>query len=150
MNLRKIVMDLRINHNLKGQYPVVIFTMPNKGGVSRRGKGFYVMTFRQGNNDLYFHALSKFLHRYNPKNDFSLRIDKFKKYSLEYLNIGAAKASYISYKNDYFPFGFFTGTRDSAEGQHNFEYILEELQNRGLKFTPSLDSALHEGEKNGQ
>ncbi|MCR5786744.1 MAG: hypothetical protein K6G28_03515 [Acholeplasmatales bacterium] len=139
-------MNLRVEHALKGKYPVVIFTMPNNGGVSRRGKKYYIMTFRQSENDLYFHALTRFTHKYNPKDDFSLRIDKFKQYTLEFLKIGGAKASLISYKNDYFPFGFFTGTYDTKEGENNLDYILSELKNRGISYTSRIDSDIKKGE----
>jgi hypothetical protein len=142
MNLKKIVMDLRISHNLKGKYPLVVFTIPNQGGVHNNGKRYYVMTYRQKENDIYFHGLTKFFHKYNEKYDFSLNLDKFNHYTLEAMPLGASKFSLVSYKNDYFPVGFFTGTHDTYEGENNLSYMIEELNKKGITLIDILESTL--------
>jgi len=151
MDLKKIVMDLRISHNLKGKYPLVVFTIPNQGGVHNNGKRYYVMTYRQKENDIYFHGLTKFFHKYNEKYDFSLNLDKFNHYTLEAMPLGASKFSLVSYKNDYFPVGFFTGTHDTYEGENNLNYMIEELNKKGITLIDILESTLKkEAEKNGK
>ncbi len=136
MDINKIIMDLRVNHNLKGKYPALVFTMPNLGGVYNKGKRYFVVTYREKEKDLYFHGLSKWFYKYSSKYDFSLRIDKFKGYHVEYIStIGSAKFSLISYKDDFFPFGYFTGTRDSISSENNIGYICEELEKNGVKYT---------------
>lgn len=151
MNLKEIVLDLRVNHNLKGKYPVVIFTIPNQGGVYSGKKDYYVLTYRASENDLYFHHLKGFFKkRYDPKHDFSLRIDKFKYYTAEFMKLGGGKMALISYKNDYFPFGFFTGTKDSVEGQNNLQYIIDELVKFGIKLTTKSESDFKKGKTNNE
>jgi len=141
MNLRKIVMNMRVNHEIKGKYPVVVFTMPNKGGVHNGSRRYYVMTYRKNENELYFHGLTKLFHKYNSKFDFSLNLSKFSKYTQEAATrLGGGRFSLISYRNDYFPVGFFVGSYDSKEGENNLEYIFEELKNSGLEYTNVLES----------
>lgn len=136
MDLKKIVMDLRVSHNLKGKYPLVIFTIPNNGGVYRKEKRYFVMTYREKEKDLYFHGLSRFLHKYDPKYDFSLKLEKFKEYHDESITrIGSAKFTLISYKDDYFPFGYYTGTKETIQGENNLSYICDEFDKLGLKYT---------------
>ena len=132
MNLKKVVMSLRVNHNLKGKYPVVVFTIPNNGGVYSKSKNYYVMTFRAKDKDLYFHHIKGLFNKYNPKGDFSLKIDKFKSFTIELLRMGGSKFTLISYKGDYFPLGFFSGLKDSYEGENNLQYIIDELHKLGL------------------
>ncbi len=145
MNLKELVLKLRVNHNLKGRYPIVIFTIPNDGGIYSGKKKYYVLTYRKENNDLYFHSLKGIFHKYDMKNDFSLKIDKFRAYTTEFMKFGGGKVSLISYKNDYFPFGFFTGTRDSHEGEVNLEYMLEELSKQGIKYINANEAELKKG-----
>lgn len=150
MDLKKIVMNLRVNHNLKGRYPLVVFTLPNNGGVYRGKKNYYVLTYREKENDLYFHYLKGLFHKYDKTHDFSLRIDKFNYYTLEFMKIGGGKISLISYKNDYFPFGFFSKTRDSYEGENNLQYILEELKKKGIKYSDKTETEFKKGKTNEQ
>jgi hypothetical protein len=109
------------------------------------------MTYRQKENDIYFHGLTKFFHKYNEKYDFSLNLDKFNHYTLEAMPLGASKFSLVSYKNDYFPVGFFTGTHDTYEGENNLSYMIEELNKKGITLIDILESTLKkEAEKNGK
>ena len=68
-------------------------------------------------------------------------------YNLEKLKLGGSKFSLISYKNDYFPFGFFTGLRDSAEGENNLQYIIDEIKKKGIAYTYQLESDLKNAKK---
>ena len=150
MNLRKILMNLRINHNLKGKYPLVVFTIPNQGGVHSGAKRYYVMTYRQKENDIYFHGLTKLFNKYNNKYDFSLDLSKFNHYTLEPMPLGASKFSLVSYKNDYFPLGYFTGTYETSEGENNLKYLIEELNKKGITQTNVLESILKKEAENGK
>ncbi len=142
MNLKKVVMDLRVSHNLKGKYPLVVFTIPNSGGVYSKSRNYYVMTFREKENDLYFHHIKGLFNKYDPKGDFSIRIDKFKSFTLELLRIGGSKFTLISYKGDYFPIGFFRGLKDSYEGENNLQYIIDELIKRNINFSDKSEEVV--------
>lgn len=150
MDINKIVMDLRVNHHLRGRYPVYIFTLPNLGGIYNKGKRYFVMTYREKERDLYFHGLTKWFHKYDPKSDFSLKIDKFKEYHDEYIGtIGSAKFTLISYKDDFFPFGYFTGSKETISSENNLSYICDELDKLGLKYTNN-SSEYTKSKKNGK
>ncbi len=142
MKLRQIVMNMRLKHNIKGKFPVVVFTIPNDGKIYSGGKNFYVLTYREKDDDLYFHHLTKYLHKYDPKKDFSLRIDKFRYYSLEFIKIGGGKFILVSYKDDYFPFGFFTKSYDSKEGENNLQYIIDELKKYRIQYKENIEHEL--------
>ena len=140
MDLKKIVMNLRVNHNLKGKYPVVVFTIPNEGGIYSKKKNYYVMTYREKDNDIYFHHLKGLFYKYDKDGDFSLRIDKFSQFTLELLKVGGSKFTLVSYKGDYFPLGFFRGLRDSYEGENNLQYIIDELRKKGIKYSEKSEA----------
>lgn len=142
MNLKKIVMDLRVHHNLKGKYPVVVFTIPNDGGVYSKNKNYYVMTIREAENDIYFHHIKGLFHKYDKNGDFSLKIDKFNSFTLELLRLGGSKFTLISYKGDYFPVGFFRGLKDSYEGENNLQYIIDELRKRGIVYSDKREETI--------
>ena len=148
MNLKQIVLKLRVNHQLKGRYPVVVFTIPNNGGIYSGKKKYFILTYRKEENDLYFHSLNGIFHKYNESKDFSLKIDKFKHYTSSFNKMGGGNLSLISYKKDYFPIGFFTGTSDSHEGEINLQYIIEELNKKGIKYLEANEAKLKEGQTN--
>ncbi len=148
MNLRQTVMNLRINHKLKGKYPVVVFLIPNSGGITGAKKGYYVMTYID--KQLYFHGLTRFFKRYNPDLDFAIDLTKFKKFNIENIISQSGKVSFISYKGDYLPIGYFRSTYDSKEGEANLQYILDECKKLGIEYTNKLESEIKKGIENGK
>ena len=146
MNLRKTVMNLRINHNLKGKYPIVVFLIPNSSVITGNKRGYYVMTYL--NKQLYFHGLKGFFKKYDESLDFAIDLTKFKCYTLEGVVKQSGKVSLVSYKNDFLPLGYFRGTYDSKEGEANLQYILDECQKLGIKYSNLLESDHKKEEEN--
>ena len=64
--------------------------------------------------------------------------------------LGASKFSLVSYKNDYFPLGYFTGTYETSEGENNLKYLIEELNKKGITQTNVLESILKKEAENGK
>jgi hypothetical protein len=132
MDLKKVVNDIRITHNLKGKYPVVVYLIDNNGGITRSNKGYFVMTLYKDN--LYFHAMSKYLKRYQKERDFMIDLKKFRYYTLEGITNHSMKFSLVAKDYNFLPFGYFYNLIDSKEGELNMNYLCEDLRKLNIKY----------------
>ena len=88
MDRRYIVQSLRVNGQLKGVKPCVIFLKKNNGDIYLNGMATFVMSIK--NDKLYFQRISTFFHELKPKDDLELDLNRFESYvhvSRSYYNI---------------------------------------------------------------
>lgn len=130
MDLKKIVMDIRLERNLHGRFPVVVSIPPNPGNIVPFRNGYYVLTLTK-DNCLYFHGLSKFRKKYDPNKDFKIMLDPFKNYTYRILTKTVKEVCLIN-DNEFLPFRFFAGLPTSYEGEYNVSYLCEEFEKRGI------------------
>lgn len=145
MDIEKIVLDLRKTRKMKGMYPVLVFIIPNRGGVVSDKKGYFVMTYNQ--TELYFHGLSRFRHIYKSELDFAIKLNKFDRFTWESLK-KSKKFCLISYKNDFLPIGYFSQIRGATKGEANMAYIITELEKRGIHEVSDKEEDIKNGKAN--
>ena len=130
MDLKQVVLNLRVERNLKGKYPVVVKIPSNMGGICNK-KGFYVMTLYQDKN-LYFHGLSSFGFKYKPKKDFAISLDSFRKYVFIPYGKKLRKITLIN-GQEFMPIHFFSNVPTSYEGECNAATIAKVFDKLGIK-----------------
>ncbi len=130
MDRRNIVQTLRINGQLKGVKPCVIFLKKNFGNIYLNGMATFVMTMK--NNKIFFQRLSTFFHELKPKDDFEIDLSRFESYihvERSYYNILCLYAK----SRDFIEINYDKGTADTYPTEDNISRIIEELQKLGLK-----------------
>lgn len=133
MDLKKIVMDLRVAHELTGRYPVVVKIPFNTGHIVEGKKGYYIITLTK-NKELKFQALSRFRYRHLADLDFSIDLTKFEKYTYQIIGKNFKEIRLIN-DRDFLPFCFFAGVKTSYEGENNIAYLCKEFEAMGIPET---------------
>ena len=130
MDRRYIVQSLRVNGQLKGVKPCVIFLKKNNGDIYLNGMATFVMSIK--NDKLYFQRISTFFHELKPKDDLELDLNRFESYvhvSRSYYNI---LCLYCKNRN-FIEINYDKGTADTYPTEDNIRRIIEELNKLGIK-----------------
>ena len=131
MDRKGILLDLRNEGKLKGLKPCFINLRPNIGKIYNGGSGTFIMTIRD--NTLYFQKLSFFLHRLQPKDDFSVNAKRFTEYKIDRRTALAVLYLYDS-EGRFLQIIYQIGTRESFATEDNISRIIKELETTiGLK-----------------
>lgn len=133
MNYKQIVHDIRMARKLRGKYPCVISIPVNEGKiVTEKKEKRYVLTITD-DNLLYFHALTKWTKAYDEDNDFMVKIDAIKQYTMHEPNKYTYMVTLATEKGLFLPLNSIHGLKNTYESTNNFNYILKELEKRGVK-----------------
>ena len=130
MDRRNLVQTLRVNGELKGVKPCVIFLKRNNGNIYLNGMATFVMTMK--NNKLNFQRISTFFHDLKPKEDFEIDLTRFESYihvERSYYNILCLFAK----NRNFIEINYDKGTPDTYPTEDNIHRIIDELQKLGIK-----------------
>lgn len=131
MDLKKIVMNLRNDRGLHGNYPIVVRIPHNLGHIVQEKIGYYIVALTK-NNELYFHGLKKFTYRYDASKDFVIKLSPFKNYTFQPVGKNLKQITLIN-DEDYLPFYFFCNVKTSYESEYNAAYLCREFEKLGIK-----------------
>lgn len=133
MDYKELTLKLRVNHELRGERPCVVYIAPNGGKIySPRKKEMYIMTITN-DNKLYFHGLTRFMKEYDPKKDFRVSLDPFKSYTVEDTTKTIRTYTISTENGMYFPIIAIHSVKGTYETDCNIEKFLTKLRGLGIK-----------------
>ena len=139
MDYKKLTLQMRVDHNLRGEKPCVVTIAPNGGKIySPSKKEMYVMTLLDGNK-LYFHGLTRWTHTYDPSKDFRVSLDPFTEYTSEDTTKTIKTYTLSTEQGMYFPIVVIHGVKGSYETDVNIEKFLSKLRSVGIKEVKNID-----------